>query len=90
MTKPYAAGGAYISKMGQYCKNCVYDPKQRTGPDACPFTTLYWDFLDRHLETFKSNHRMFQQISGLHRLKDLPQVRTRAKEVIASLENGTL
>ena len=90
MTKPYAAGGAYLSKMGQYCKSCIFDPKQRAGSDACPFTTLYWDFLDRHLETFKNNHRMFQQISGLHRLKDLPEVRTRAKEVISSLENGNL
>lgn len=90
MTKPYAAGGAYISKMGQYCKGCIFDPKQRTGPDACPFTTLYWDFLDRHLEIFKNNHRMFQQISGLRRLKDLPEVRTRAREVISSLENGNL
>ena len=88
MTKPYAAGGAYISKMGQFCKTCVYDPKKRTGDDACPFTTLYWDFLDRHIETFSNNHRMFQQMGGLRRLSDLPEVRVRAVEVLKGLEQG--
>ena len=90
MTKPYAAGGAYISKMGQFCKGCGYDPKKRTGSDACPFTTLYWDFLDRNLEHFKNNHRMFQQINGLKRLSDVPAVRKRAKEVLVGLDNGEI
>lgn len=90
MTKPYAAGGAYISKMGQFCKACVYDPKKRTGDDACPFTTLYWDFLDRHVETFAKNHRMFQQMGGLRRLNNLPEVKTRAEQVLDGLERGTI
>ena len=88
MTKPYAAGGAYISKMGQFCKQCPYDPKKRTGEDACPFTTLYWDFLARNEETFAGNHRMFQQMGGLRRLSDLPEVRVRASEVLAKLSLG--
>lgn len=90
MTKPYAAGGAYISKMGQFCKSCKYDPKKRTGADACPFTTLYWDFLDRNLEHFKNNHRLFQQLNGLKRLDNLSEVRERATEVLAGLSNGTI
>ncbi|MBU6347114.1 MAG: cryptochrome/photolyase family protein [Actinomycetales bacterium] len=90
MTKPYAAGGAYISKMGQYCKGCSYNPKNRTSDDACPFTTLYWDFLDRNFELFNKNHRMFQQISGLKRLSDLPEVRQRAKQVLKLLEKGQI
>lgn len=90
MTKPYAAGGAYISKMGQFCKGCAYDPKKRTGENACPFTTLYWDFLDRNIEHFKKNHRMFQQINGLKRLSDLPETKTRAKEVLKGLEIGQI
>jgi deoxyribodipyrimidine photolyase-related protein len=90
MTKPYAAGGAYISRMSEFCKPCKYDPKKRTGDDACPFTTLYWDFLDRNLEHFKNNHRMFQQINGLKRLSDLPQVRVRAHEVLSGLDAGSI
>ena len=90
MTKPYAAGGAYISRMSNYCKGCVYDPKLRVGESACPFTTLYWDFLDRHRETFAKNHRMSQQVFGLNRISDLPQLKVRAQEVLKGLEQGTI
>ena len=90
MTKPYAAGGAYISRMTQFCKGCVYDPKLRVGDNACPFTTLYWDFLDRHKEQFVKNHRMSQQVNGLKRLSDLPELKVRAKTVLAGLSAGTI
>jgi deoxyribodipyrimidine photolyase-related protein len=90
MTKPYASGGAYLNKMTDHCKGCFYDPKKRVGDDACPFTTLYWDFLDRHKDAFKKNHRMFQQMSGLNRLSDLPDVRIRAAEVLRGLDQGTI
>ena len=90
MTKPYAAGGAYISRMSNYCKPCVYNPKLRVGEDACPFTTLYWDFLDRHKETFAKNHRMSQQIFGLKRLSDLPELKERAQEVLEGLDAGSI
>jgi deoxyribodipyrimidine photolyase-related protein len=89
-TKPYAAGGAYISKMSDYCKGCAYDPKKRTGDNACPFTTLYWDFLARHEETFRKNHRMSQPMAGLRRLSDLEAVRERAADVLAQLQSGDL
>jgi len=90
MTKPYAAGGAYISRMTQFCKGCVYDPKLRVGDNACPFTTLYWDFLDRHKEQFVKNHRMSQQVNGLKRLSDLPELKVRAKTVLDGLSAGTI
>ena len=90
MTKPYAAGGAYISRMSNYCKPCVYNPKLRTGEDACPFTTLYWDFLDRHKETFAKNHRMSQQVFGLKRLSDLSELKERAQEVLEGLSEGLI
>jgi deoxyribodipyrimidine photolyase-related protein len=89
-TKPYAAGGAYISKMSDYCKGCSYDPKKRTGDTACPFTTLYWDFLARHEPRFKTNHRMAQPVAGMRRLSDLPEVRKRAEIVLGMLQAGTL
>jgi deoxyribodipyrimidine photolyase-related protein len=88
MTKPYAAGGAYISRMSNYCKSCVYDPKLRTGDKACPFTTLYWDFLDRNREAFSKNHRMAKQFGGLDRLADLEQVKEHASEVLIGLGEG--
>ena len=90
MTKPYAAGGAYISRMTQFCKGCVYDPKLRVGETACPFTTLYWDFLDRHKEEFVKNHRMSQQVNGLKRLSDLPELKQRAVIVLDGLSRGTI
>ena len=62
----------------------------RVGDTACPFTTLYWDFLDRHRETFAKNHRMGQQLMGLNRLSDLPELRVRAASVLAGLENGSI
>ena len=90
MTKPYAAGGAYISRMSTYCKSCVYDPKLRTGETACPFTTLYWDFLDRHRDEFLRNHRIAQQVRGLDRLSDLDELRSRAQHVLRGLSDGTV
>ncbi len=90
MTKPYAAGGAYISRMTTHCKGCFYDPKKRVGENACPFTTLYWDFLDRHKEEFRKNHRMSQQVNGLNRLSDLPELRLRAKEVLAGFDSDSI
>jgi deoxyribodipyrimidine photolyase-related protein len=90
MTKPYAAGGAYISRMSTYCKGCAYNPKLRVGDNACPFTTLYWDFLDRHREEFVKNHRMSQQVFGLNRLSDLGELKERASQVLEGLDRGEI
>jgi deoxyribodipyrimidine photolyase-related protein len=89
-TKPYAAGGAYINRMSDYCRGCRYDPKQRTGPNACPFTTLYWDFLARNEPRLRGNHRLAQQLAAMRNLADLPAVRTRVDEVLAALDAGEL
>ncbi|MGF1660338.1 MAG: cryptochrome/photolyase family protein [Rubrimonas sp.] len=66
-TKPYCASGAYIDRMSDCCRSCRYDPKQATGPKACPFTTLYWDFLDRRAARFRGNMRMKMQLANLDR-----------------------
>lgn len=56
-SKPYAASGAYVKRMSNYCDGCRYRPSQRTGADACPMTTLYWNFLDGHAAEFAGNPR---------------------------------
>jgi deoxyribodipyrimidine photolyase-related protein len=89
-TKPYAAGGAYISKMGDYCRGCRFDPRKRVGPTACPYTSLYWDFIARHEPRWRRNHRMAQPVAGAARLADLAEVRARAAVVSAALVAGTL
>ena len=57
-SKPYISSGAYIDRMSDYCRHCRYDVKQRTGPDACPFNALYWDFLARHRDRLGENRRL--------------------------------
>jgi deoxyribodipyrimidine photolyase-related protein len=89
-TKPYASGGAYINKMSDSCRSCRFDSKQRTGPNACPYTTLYWDFLARNADTLSGNHRMARQLAAMRALSDLPAVRERAVEVLARLDEGRL
>jgi len=69
-SKPYIATGSYINRMSNYCKNCPKDPKKKTGADACPFTTLYWDYLLRHEEKLRGNNRMSLQVRNLNRLDD--------------------
>jgi deoxyribodipyrimidine photolyase-related protein len=64
-TKPYCASGAYIQRMSDYCRDCRFDPKRATGDDACPFTTLYWDFLARNQDRLRGNRRMNLQLSNL-------------------------
>ena len=57
-SKPYASSANYINKMSDYCQKCVYNPKARTGNDACPFNYFYWDFLNRHREKLQKTGRM--------------------------------
>ena len=67
-SKPYAASGAYINRMSDYCSGCAYDVKQATGPTACPFNFLYWDFIARHAERFASNVRMAMPLRNWQRM----------------------
>ncbi len=80
MTKPYAASGRYVDRMSDHCKGCRYDPGTRVGPNACPYTTLYWDFLDRHRPRLERNHRMGPMYRNLDRLPlaELEEVRGQA------------
>ncbi|MEM7349230.1 MAG: cryptochrome/photolyase family protein [Acidobacteriota bacterium] len=89
-TKPYASGGAYLNRMSDHCSRCRFDPRKRVGPDACPFTTLYWDFLARNEQALAGNHRIGRQLGGMRRLADLDAVRGRAAEVLVALDEGRL
>ncbi|TWT94048.1 Deoxyribodipyrimidine photo-lyase-related protein [Botrimarina colliarenosi] len=66
-SKPYCATGKYIDRMSNYCGGCVYDPAKAIGDEACPFTTLYWDFLARHRDRLAGNNRMAMQLKNLDR-----------------------
>ncbi|MEL7214478.1 MAG: cryptochrome/photolyase family protein [Pseudomonadota bacterium] len=89
-SKPYAASGAYIDRMSDYCKGCRYKVKQKTGPEACPFNPLYWDFLLRHKERFGNNPRMAQMYRTWDRMKPETQDAyvESAKAVLAKLDAG--
>ncbi|MGA1207719.1 MAG: cryptochrome/photolyase family protein, partial [Litorivicinaceae bacterium] len=67
-SKPYCASGKYIDRMSDYCRGCHYDVKRTVGGNACPFNTLYWDFLMRHATRFQSNPRMAMILKHLPRM----------------------
>jgi deoxyribodipyrimidine photolyase-related protein len=82
-SKPYVASGKYIDRMSNYCKGCRFNPAKSTGEDACPFTTLYWDFLARHHDLLAANPRMRMQLKNLARLS--PEQQTAIAAQAASL-----
>jgi deoxyribodipyrimidine photolyase-related protein len=86
-TKPYAAGAGYIKKMSNYCANCRYKPDQRTGPDACPFNYLYWNFYASHEDRFAKNPRVGMMIETW-RNKSEPEkreIRTQSDSFLSAL-----
>jgi deoxyribodipyrimidine photolyase-related protein len=78
-SKPYAATGKYIERMSNYCESCRFRPDRRTGADACPFTTLYWDFLLRHEARFANHPRMALQVKNLKRIEEPERQAIRAR-----------
>jgi deoxyribodipyrimidine photolyase-related protein len=78
-SKPYIATGKYIDRMSPHCKGCRYNPAQRSGERACPFTTLYWDFLMRHEALLAKNPRMALQVKNLARLTEADKQAVRAR-----------
>jgi deoxyribodipyrimidine photolyase-related protein len=91
-SKPYVASGRYIQRMSNYCAGCRYDPGSALGERACPFTTLYWDFLHRHRDRFSQHPRAGMQWRNLARLEatTLGQIRAQAERLRATLtETGS-
>lgn len=72
-SKPYAAGGSYINKMSNYCKNCRYKVTHKNGPGACPFNYLYWDFLARNHGKLESNPRIGMMYKTYERMEQVKQ-----------------
>ena len=87
-SKPYAATGKYIQRQSDHCRGCRFDPAQRTGDTACPFTTLYWDFLARHEKLLSRNPRMALQVKNLARIA--PAERQAIADRAAHIRQGTL
>jgi deoxyribodipyrimidine photolyase-related protein len=87
-SKPYAASGAYINRMSNYCARCRYDPAKKTGDDACPLTTLYWNFLDRHEAELGGSPRTALMVKNLQRLsaEERAAVRVRSEELLGRLD----
>lgn len=88
-SKPYAAGGAYIHKMSNYCAGCQYDPAVKTGPKACPLNSLYWDFLARHEEQLAGNPRLGMMYGTLRKMDpaQVAALRGQAAGFLESLES---
>jgi deoxyribodipyrimidine photolyase-related protein len=89
-SKPYAASGAYINRMSDYCRGCHYDVKDAVGERACPFNALYWDFMARHADRFAGNIRMQMPLRNLAKMDAgrVSQLRARAAAFLAAMDSG--
>ena len=85
-TKPYVSAAAYIHKMSNYCEGCKYDKKKRVGDDACPFNSLYWNFLDDKKQYFAKNNRMAMMLRLLEKIPptELADLKERAYKIISN------
>lgn len=83
-TKPYVSSGSYIHKMSNYCETCIYDRTKRIGEDACPFNSLYWNFLDDKKTHFSKNNRMAMMLRLLDKIPALEkqEIKERALSII--------
>lgn len=87
-SKPYIASGAYVKRMSNYCQSCKYKPEVRFGPTACPFTTLYWNFLIKHRSDFERNPRTRLMTANLNRisLEDQSEIFQHAQQMLNHLD----
>ncbi len=87
-TKPYVSSGSYINKMSNNCSKCFYNVKEKFGEKACPFNTLYWNFLDEKRDYFKGNQRMAMMMNLLNKMnpEELYKIKVKANEIIDNLD----
>jgi deoxyribodipyrimidine photolyase-related protein len=88
-TKPYVSSGSYINKMSNNCSKCHYNVKDKFGDTACPFNTLYWNFLDEKKEYFKGNQRMAMMLNLLNKInpEELYKIKVKANEIIENMDS---
>ena len=88
-TKPYVSSGSYINKMSNNCAKCHYNVKEKFGDNACPFNTLYWNFLDEKKEYFKGNQRMGMVLNLLKKInpEELYKIKVKANEIIENMDS---
>lgn len=86
-SKPYASSGAYINRMSDYCGSCKYDVKQKTGDKACPFNSLYWDFMARNQDALSGNPRLGLTYRNMEKMDagKLKAMRAQAQTFLKSL-----
>ena len=91
-SKPYAASGAYINKMSDYCKGCRYKVAKKNGPEACPFNYLYWDFMIRNKDTLRGNHRLSMIYRNLERMSDekVTAIKDDSRRFLGALTRGEM
>lgn len=82
-TKPYVSSAAYVDRMSDYCKGCHYDKRERTGPRACPFNALYWNFFDRHRPQLEGRPRLSMVFRQLDRMS--PSALSELRQKVVSL-----
>ena len=85
-TKPYVSSASYINKMGNYCVDCHYSKNERTSENACPFNSLYWNFLYDKKEKLQNNRRMGMMYNLLSKIPptEMDLIRERAERIISS------
>ncbi len=88
-TKPYVSSANYVHKMSDYCSNCKYDRKKRTGSDACPFNSLYWNFLSVNRELLENNRRMSMMYRLLDKISEEEKqaIDKRAEYLLANIDS---
>ncbi len=91
-SKPYAASGKYIDRMSDFCSGCFYDPAETLGEEACPFNSLYWDFMARHEPRFRRYQRLPYIYATWQKMGEEKQgaIRRKAAAVLESMAKGTL
>jgi len=91
-SKPYAASGAYINKMSDYCARCAYDPAVKAGPQACPFNPLYWDFIGRNEDKLGTNPRMGPVYATWRKMGHArrDEIKADSTKILEALDNGRL